>query len=287
MPMTGETKLRAQINVYPRTDNQKRDNNVAASYLILPSFTYSAFPVVADLHGGIPISSDSSSVAVTTDTTTTTPSVTPGPSSSVAPATASPAITVDVSYAGVIDNIHFSAINDDLHYVSEGEAFYHDGETLQNTTIVVANGKFDASASIGSELNPISFVATADNTDQTVYPATVFAEFTYQTVVTPFLPQNTAAAKRKLVKRAAGGDRTFTFSASTTLSTQISHSTLTSTSTEPSSTQSTSTSSTSTSPKNIPSPSYSAKYNDDGSIDVTIFVDSELGEYEYSVSDWF
>ncbi|GMG55870.1 unnamed protein product [Ambrosiozyma monospora] len=166
--MTGETELIAEFSVYPRTDkNGKRDNKGTAAYDIPASFTYSAFPLMADLHGGIPVSggSDSDSGYYSNSSS----SVNPGQSASVIPATESPQVTVDLSYQGVINKVHFSALNDDLQYLAGAETFYAGGQIWENTEINVAGGKFDAYATLNSGVNSIEFVATAENDDQTFW----------------------------------------------------------------------------------------------------------------------
>ncbi|GMG35423.1 unnamed protein product [Ambrosiozyma monospora] len=328
--MSGVRELSADFHVYPRMNkNQKRDNNnnkATASFNIPALFTYSAFPLVADLHGGVPdsgsgsgsgsVSTSASASASASASDSSSSSANPGQSASVIPATESPAITVDISYNGIISNVHLSAINDDLQYLSGGETFY--GNNLYSTQIDVAGGKFDAHASLSA--NSIQFVATAENDDQTMYTAVVSAEVAYDAVMTAFLPtetdggnsnanananDNAAQKKKKFAKRQDISPRTFKATASTTLSQQISHSTLTSTSTSPITTTShttptatststptptTSTSSHSNdndSDDNSGSLSYSATYNKDGSIDVAIFADAAIkkhGSLSYSAS---
>ncbi|GMG52248.1 unnamed protein product [Ambrosiozyma monospora] len=291
--MSGVRELSADFHVYPRMNkNQKRDNKATASFKIPALFTYSAFPLVADIHGGIPVS-DSGAGS----------NVNPGQSASVIPVTESPVITVTVSYDGGINNAHFSAINDDLQYLSGGETFY--ANDISSTQIDVAGGKFDAYASLNA--TSIEFVATAENDGRTLYTAVVSAEFTYEAIQTPFYPTEThnAAKMKKFAKRdtSGGGGRPLRATASTTLSTQISHSTLTSTSTSPITTTShttptststptptptTSTSSDSDNEDNSGSLSYNPTYNKDGSIDVAIFADAAIkkhGSLSYSASD--
>ncbi|GME94434.1 unnamed protein product [Ambrosiozyma monospora] len=156
-------------------------------------------------------SSDSSSVVSSKTSSSISSDASTGSSSYLAQVTGKPEITVDVSYNGVIDLIHLTGLNDNLQYEEGAETFYANGGVWTNTDIVVVDGKFDATAVLGSHLDDISFVATADNSGKTAYPVTVSAEITYEAVATPFYPLETGVAeKKKLIKRAGGGSRTFT-----------------------------------------------------------------------------
>ncbi|GMF03599.1 unnamed protein product [Ambrosiozyma monospora] len=150
------------------------------------------------------VSSDVSSVISSIHSSSVFSDASPGASSFVVQITGNPEITVDVSYNGVVDLIHLTALNNDLNYIEGSETFYGNGEVLTNTKIAVVDGEFDATAVLGSQLDDISFVATADNSGKTTYPITVSAEFTYEAVATPFYPLETGVAeKKKLIKRAA------------------------------------------------------------------------------------
>ncbi|GME82117.1 unnamed protein product [Ambrosiozyma monospora] len=225
---TGETGMDALVKVHPRTDVGEGE------YEIPVQWVYSAVPIPATLGGDVPLSTllDSD-----TDTQThhTEADATPSVTSTLPPATSSPVVSIDVNVPEslTINVARFSAINDDLHYVPQGETFFGNGEIIFSQTQIKLDdsGKFDAVATLDSHYSNIKYVATADNKDKTLYPVEVSVAYTYEGVAEAFMPQITGTAARdgKKVKRAGGGSRTFKATYDTKMSTSITHNTLTST----------------------------------------------------------